>query len=106
MANGFASFRNYDTREDFDLDKVNFPFLDGAFPRRAFCGVYISHIIRFARVCNHVTDGNARKKNSKFHRRHYELSSKLHVSYKMLLRESLLEPEFYVDFVYSFNKHD
>ena len=57
-------------------------------------GVYISQLIRFARVCNHVTDFNARNKCltakllhqgyryhklrktfSKFYRRHYELIS-------------------------------
>ena len=36
--------------------------LDGDVPRRASYGVYISQLIRFARVCNHVTDLNARKK--------------------------------------------
>ena len=41
---------------------VNFPFLDGDVPRRASYGVYISQLIRFARVCNHVTDFNARNK--------------------------------------------
>ena len=43
---------------------VNFPFLDGDVPRRASYGVYISqrNFIRFARVCNHVTDFNARNK--------------------------------------------
>ena len=42
------------------FDIVNFPFLDGDVPRRASNGVYISQLIRFARVCNHVTDFNAR----------------------------------------------
>ena len=35
---------------------------DGDVPRRASYGVYISQLIRFARVCNHVTDFNARNK--------------------------------------------
>ena len=43
-----------------DFDIVNFPLLDGDVPRRASYGVYISQLIRFARVCNHVTDFNAR----------------------------------------------
>ena len=29
----------YDKRDDFDFDKVNFPFLDGDVPRRASNGV-------------------------------------------------------------------
>ena len=82
---------------DFDII-VNFPFLDGDVPRRASYGVYISQLISFARVCNHVTDFNARNKCltakllqqdyryhklrktfSKFYRRHYELISKYNV---------------------------
>ena len=53
---------SFDKRDDFDFDIVNFPFLDGDVPRRAsyMYGVYISQLIRFARVCNHVADFNAR----------------------------------------------
>ena len=54
IANGFVSSKIYDKRDDFDFDIVNFPFLDGDVPRRASYGVYISQLIRFARVCNHV----------------------------------------------------
>ena len=59
-ANGFVSSKIYDKRNAFDI--VNFPFLDGDVPRHASYGVYISQLIRFARVCNHVTDFNARNK--------------------------------------------
>ena len=62
VANGFVSSKIYDKRDDFDFDIVNFPFSDGDVPRRASYGVYISQLIRFARVCNHVTDFNARNK--------------------------------------------
>ena len=62
VANGFVSSNIYDKRDDFDFDIVNFPFLDGDVPCRASYGVYISQLIRFARVCNHVTDFNARNK--------------------------------------------
>ena len=58
IANGFVSSKIYDKRDDFDFDIVNFPFLDGDVPRRAY-GVYISQLIRFARVYNHVADFNA-----------------------------------------------
>ena len=30
-----AGSKNYDKRDDFDFDIVNFPFLDGDVPRRA-----------------------------------------------------------------------
>ena len=50
IANGFVSSKIYDKCDDFDIDIVNFPFLDGDVPRRASYGVYISQLIRFARV--------------------------------------------------------
>ena len=94
--------------------------MDGDVPRRASYGVYISQLIRFTRVCNHVADFNARnkcltakplhkyhklRKNfSKFYRRHYELISKFNVGLKTLLREGFSKQEFYVDLVYKFKK--
>ena len=45
-----------------DLSIVNFPFLDGNDPRSTFYGVYISQLIRFARVSRHVDDFNTRNK--------------------------------------------
>ena len=108
VANGFVSSKIYDKRDDFDFDRVNFPFLDGDVPRRASYGVYISQFISFARVCNHVTDFNARNKCltakllqqgyqyhkfrktfSKFYRRHYELISKYKVGLQTFLGEGL-----------------
>ena len=89
ISNGFVSSKIYDKRDDFDFDIVNFPFLDGDVPRRPSDGVYISQLIRFARVCSHVDDFNThnkcltakllkqgyryhklRKAFSKFYRRH------------------------------------
>ena len=52
----------YDKRNDFDFDIANIPFLDGDVPRLPSYGVYISQLIRFARVCNHVDDINTRNK--------------------------------------------
>ena len=111
IANGFVSSKTcniFDKRDNFDFDIVNLPFFDGDVPRRASYGVYISQLIRFARVCNHVVDFNARNKCltakllqqgyryhklrktfSKFYRRHYELISKFIVGLKTILREGL-----------------
>ena len=50
IANGFVSSKIYNKRDDFGFDIVNFPFLDGGVPRRALYGVYISQLIRSARV--------------------------------------------------------
>ena len=52
ISNGFVSSKIYDKRDAFDFDIVNFPFLDGDVPRRPSYGVYISQLIRFARVCH------------------------------------------------------
>ena len=41
---------------------LDFPFLDGDVPPRPSYGVYISQLIRFARVCSHVDDFYARNK--------------------------------------------
>ena len=40
----------FDKRDDFDFDIVTFPFLDGDVPRSTSYSVYISQLIRFARV--------------------------------------------------------
>ena len=123
ISNGFVSSKIYDKRDDFDFDIVNFPFLDGDVPRSTSYGVYISQLIRFARVSSHVVDFNARNKSltakllqqgyryhklrktfSKFYRRHYELVSKFNVGLKTLLHQGLSEPEFYGDLVYKFKK--
>ena len=113
ISSGFVSSKIYDKRDDFDFDIVNFPFLDGDVPRSTSYGVYISQLIRFARVSSHVVDFNARNKSltakllqqgyrypklqttfSKFYRRHYELVSKFNVGLKTLLHQGLSEPEF------------
>ena len=41
---------------------VNFPVFDCDVPRRASYGVNISQLIRFASVCNHVTEFNGPNK--------------------------------------------
>ena len=62
ISNGVVSFKIYDKHDDFDFDIVNFSFLDDDVPRRPSYGVYISQLIRFARVCSHVDDLNTRNK--------------------------------------------
>ena len=87
--------------------------MDGDVPRSTSYGVYISQLIRFARVSSDVADFNARNKSltaqllqagyryyklrkifSKFNRLHYELVSKFNVGLKTLLHQGLSEPEF------------
>ena len=101
ISNGFVSSNFYDKRDDFDFDIANFPLLDGDISRSISYGVYISQLIRFARVTSHVADFSARNKNLtakllqqgyryhklrytffKSYRRHHELVSKFNVGLK------------------------
>ena len=95
----------FDKRDDFDSDIVNFPFLDGDVPRSTSYGVYISQLIRFARVSSHVDDSNTRNKvlTAKLLRQGYRYH-KYNVGLKTLLLQGLSEPEFYGDLVYKFRK--
>ena len=121
ISDGFVQTKIYDKRDDFDFDIVNFPFLDGDVPRSTSYGVYISQLIRFARVSSHVDDFNTRNKVlpakllrqgyryhkirkafSKFYRRHFDIVSKYNIGLKTLLLEGLSEPEFYGELVYKF----
>ena len=123
ISNGFVSSKIYDNRDDCDFDIVNFPFLGGDVPHSTPYGVYISQLIRFARVSSHATDFNPRNKSltakllqqgyryhklrktfSKFYRRHYELISKFNVGLKTCLHQGLSGPEFYGDLVHKFKK--
>ena len=60
ITNGIVSSKIYDKRDDFYFEIVNFPFLDGDVPRSPSFGVYISQLIRFARVCSYVDNFNNR----------------------------------------------
>ena len=60
ITNGIVSSKIYDKRDDFYFEIVNFPFLDEDVPRSPSYEVYISQIIRFARVCSNVDDFNNR----------------------------------------------
>ena len=113
----------YGKRDYFDFEIVNFPFLDGDVPRSASYGVYISKLIHFSRASSYVADFSIhnkfltqkllkqgyryhklRKTFSKFYRRYYDLITKFQVGLKSLLREGLLEPDFYGDLVYKLKK--
>ena len=62
ISDGFVKTKIFDKRDDFDFNILNFPFLDGDVPRSTSYGVYISQLIRFARVCSHVDEFNTRNK--------------------------------------------
>ena len=85
--------------------------------------LHLTQLIRFARVSSHVADFNTRsqiltakllKQGYRYHklrktfskscRRHYDLVSKFNTGLKSLLKQGLLEPEFYGDLVHKFKK--
>ena len=125
IRNGIVSSKIYDKRDDFNFEIVNFPFLDGDVPRSPSYGVYISQLIRFARVYSNVDDFNnrnlfstakllkqgyryhkIRKAFSKFYHRHSELIVKYNIGLKILLQQGISEPIFYGDLVYIFKRID
>ena len=86
-------------------------------------GVFISQLIRFARVCSNVDDFNnrnlfltarllqqgyrchkIRKAFSKFYHRHSELIVKYNIGLKTLLQQGISEPIFYGDLFYKFKR--
>ena len=62
ISDGLVKTKTYDKRDDFDFHIVHFPFLDGDVPRSTSYGVFISPLIRFARVSSHADDFNTRNK--------------------------------------------
>ena len=121
--NGIVSSKIYEKRDNFYFEIVNFPFLDGDVPRSPSYGVYISQLIRFARVCSNVDDFNSRnlfltakllkqgyryhkirKAFSKFYHRHSELIVKYNIGLKTFLQQGISEPIFYGDLVYKFKR--
>ena len=120
ITNDIVSSKIYD---DFNFEIVNFPFFDRDVPRSPSYGVYISQLIRFARMCSNVDDFNNRnlflisrllkqgyryhkfrKAFSKFYHRHSELIVKYNIGLKPLLQQGISEPIFYGDLVYKFKR--
>ena len=58
IRNDIVSSKIYDKQDDFNFGIVNFPFLDGDVSRSPSYDVFISQLIRFARVCPNVDDFN------------------------------------------------
>ena len=102
---------------------VNFPFFDGDISRSPSYGVYISQLIRFARVCCNVDDFNNRnlyltakllKQGYRYHKirktfpklyhRHSELIVKYNIGSKTLLQQHISDPIFDGDLAYEFKR--
>ena len=101
---------------------MNCPFLDSDVPCSTSYGIYISRLIRFARMSSHVGDLNTcnnvltakllrqgfryhiiRNAFSKFYRQHIDIVSKYNLGLKTLLLQGLSESEFYDDLEYQFS---
>ena len=123
IVNGIVSSKIYDKWDDFNFEIVNFPFLDKDVPHSPSYGVYISQLIRFARVCSNVDDFNninlflavkllkqgyryhkIRKAFSKSYHRHSELIVKYNIGLKTLLQQGISEPIFYGDLFYKLKR--
>ena len=49
-------FSIYDKRDDFDFEIINFPYLDSCIPRKPALGIFLSQLIRYARICSFFED--------------------------------------------------
>ena len=104
----------YDKRDDFSFPIVNFPFLDGDVPLAPSYGVYISQLVRYARVCSDVLDFNDRnicitgkllsqgfryhklvKSFTKFFHKYKDLILKFGCTCKNLIKNGISHPAFY-----------
>ena len=121
--NGIVSSKIYDKRDDFNFEIVNFSFLDGDVPRSPSYGVYISQLIRFARVCSNVDDFNnrnlfltakllkqvyryhkIRKAFSKFYHRHSELIVKYSIGLNLFCNKAYQNLYFMVTLFINLNE--
>ena len=60
ITNGIVSSKIYDELDDYNSEIVHFPFLGGDVAHSPSYRVYISQLIRVARVCSNVDDFNNR----------------------------------------------
>ena len=70
--NGKLNTKIYNKRDDFSFPIVDYPFLDGdVLLTQSY--VYISQLVRFARVCNKIFD---------FNERNLHITEKLHQGFR------------------------
>ena len=119
IENNMIKNKIYDKRDDFDFPIVNFPFLDGDVPIAPSYGVYISQLVRFARISSSVSDFNERnlfitekllhqgyryhkllKTFTKFYYRYESLLKKYNCTCRSLVKQGISHPHFYGNIVY------
>ncbi len=123
IENGSLITKIYDKRDDFNFPIVNFPFLDGDIPIAPSYGIYISQLVRFARICSNISDFNERnlyltnkllhqgyryhrilKTFSKFYYKYKSLLLKFKATCRFLIVKGISHPTFYGNIVYKIHK--
>ena len=123
IINGRLHTKVYDKRDDFSFPIVNFPFLEGDVPLAPSYGVYISQLVRYARICSDVSDFNDKnrfitekllkqgyryhklvKSFTKFARKYGHLIEKYNFTRKFLIVKGISHPDFYGNVVYKAQK--
>ena len=56
IKDGKFCIKTYDKREAFNFEIVNYPDLSGNIPERPAYGIYISQVIRYAKICKQTKD--------------------------------------------------
>jgi hypothetical protein len=80
----------YDKRDDFNVPVVNFLFICNNIPASPAYEVYISHCVRYSRVCGFYTDFPDRGLKSslrKFYRRHHDLVNRCGMSVSQMIMD-------------------
>lgn len=123
IINGKLHTKIYDKRDDFSFPIVNFPFLEGDVPLAPSYGVYISQLVRYARICSGVSDFNDKnrcitkkllkqgyryhklvKSFTKFYHKYLYLIGKFNCTRRLLIVKGISHPDFYGNVVYRANK--
>ena len=83
IKNVIVTTKIYDKGDDFNFEIVNFQFIDGDIPCSPSYGLYISQLIRCARVCSDLEDFKSRNKLliSQLLKQGYRYFSKLHKAF-------------------------
>lgn len=123
IINGRLHTKVYDKRDDFSFPIVNFPFLEGDVPLAPSYGVYISQLVRYARICSDVSDFNDKnrfitekllkqgyryhklvKSFTKFAHKYGHLIEKFDCTRRFLIVKGISHPDYYSNVVYKAQK--
>ena len=123
LTSKYCSYKRLRKTDYFGFPIVNFPWLSGDVPSLPSYGVYISHLVRFARCCTSVSDCNFLnvqltsklltqgyryhnlKKFGKIFRSYSDLFSKFgEISFQEYVTEGIFHPVFIGDLIYKLRR--